>query len=322
MDKFRWCFIGTGKLAHQVAGKILASGRHEIAAVYTRRPEACREFAAKFGGTAYVSAEEAVRDARVDGVYIVTPHNSHYKYAAIALRAGKPVLCEKAFTISAARTDELIALARERQVYLCEAMWTWFGRPANQVKQWVQSGSIGQVRHARMTYCAGPIHYAPRVSDPRLGGGALLDIGVYPIAYLYRLFGYPSEIVCKGELKNGIDIGEEISFTFSGGITADVRASIRDFKGLEKMCIEGSRGSICASFYHSSRWVQLVQGFFRRTVFRGVMGYVCEFDTVAAEIREGLTESRMVPLQATSDVMHIMDECRRQMGLIYDCEES
>lgn len=322
MEKFRWCFIGTGRLAHQVAREITAAGRHEIVSVYTRRPEACREFAEKFGGTAYASAEEAVQDTRVDGVYIVTPHNSHYMYASIALKAGKPVLCEKAFTISAARTDELIDLAREKQVYLCEAMWTWFGKPANKVRQWIDSGAIGQVRYACMTYCAKSIHYAPRVSDPRLGGGALLDIGVYPITYLYRLFGYPTEIVCKGELENDIDMAEEIHFTFPGGITADVRASIVDLKGLEKMRIEGSRGSIRAAFYHSSKWVQLVQGFFRRTVFKGDMGYVREFDTVAAEIREGLTESRMVPLQATSDVMHIMDECRRQMNLVYDCEES
>lgn len=322
MEKFRWCFIGAGKLAHQVAREILASGRHEIAAVYTRRPEACREFAAAFGGTAYASAEEAVRDARVDGVYVVTPHNSHYHYASLALRAGKPVLCEKAFTISAARTDELIALARERQVYLCEAMWTWFGQPANQVKQWVDSGAIGQVRHARMTYCAGPIHYAPRVSDPKLGGGALLDIGVYPITYLYRLFGYPTSIACTGQLENGIDLGEEIRFTFPGGITAEVRASIRELKGLERMRIDGTGGSIRAMFYHNSKHVRLVRDFLHRTSFRGETGYVREFDTAASEIRAGLTESRMVPLQSTSDVMHILDECRRQMNLTYDCEES
>lgn len=320
MEKFRWCFIGTGTLAKQVAKLILASGRHEIVTAYTRRSEACAQFTAEFGGKACASAEEAVSDPRVEGVYVVTPHNSHYFYTMLALKAGKPVLCEKAFTIEASRTDEMIALAREKKLYLCEAMWTWFGEPANQVKQWVSSGAIGQVRHARFTYNMASISYAPRVSDPKMGGGALLDIGVYPITYLYRLFGKPESIRCTGKLKNGIDLGEEIAFTFPGGITAEVSASIVDFKGLERMRIEGTDGRIQASFYHYSSNVHLVHSPLRRTRFHGDVGYVREFDTAAAEIREGLTESRMVPLQATSDVMHILDECRRQMGLTYDCE--
>lgn len=321
MEKFRWCFIGTGTLARKVARQILDSGNHEIVTAYTRRPESCEEFCAQFGGTPCASAEEAISDPRVDGVYVVTPHNSHYKYTRIALNAGKPVLCEKAFTIEAARTDELIALAREKGVYLCEAMWTWFGEPPHKAKEWIDSGKIGQVSNAHLTYCMKSINYAPRVSDPRRGGGALLDVGVYPIAYLYRLFGCPETIACRGVLEGGIDQSEEIDFTFPGGITARASVSIMDFKGFEKMTIQGSRGRIRAKLYHFSEKVHLVRGLFRRETFRGKTGYVREFDTVVSEIREGLTESRMVPLQASSDVMHIMDECRRQMGLTYDCEE-
>lgn len=322
MEKFRWCFIGTGTLARKVARQILDSGRHEIVTAYTRRPESCAEFCAQFGGTPCASAEEAVSDPRVDGVYVVTPHNSHYKYTRIALNAGKPVLCEKAFTIEGARTDELITLAREKGVYLCEAMWTWFGEPPYKAKEWIDSGRIGAVTDVRMTYCMKSINYAPRVSDPKLGGGALLDVGVYPITYLYRLFGYPETIKCRGVLEGGIDLREELEFRFPGGITARASVSIVDFKGLEKMTIQGTQGRIRARFYHFGDKIQLVQGLFRRETYQGAVGYVREFDTVAAEIREGLTESRMVPLQASADVMHIMDECRRQMSLTYDCEEN
>ena len=321
MDKpFRWCFIGTGTLAEVVAKAILPSGRHVIQAVYSRRLEKAQAFATKHGGMAYATAAEAISAPEVDGVYVVTPHNSHYEYTKLALSLGKPVLCEKAFTTDAGQARELIALSREKQLYLAEAMWTWFGPVAGQVKKWLDAGEYGKVQKVTACYHMKSKNYAPRVSDPNLAGGALLDVGVYPITYLYRLFGKPVSISCKGVLAGGIDEKEEVSLTFPGGETFVASASIVDFKGLEHFSLVGEKAKTSLWFFHGAGKVKLKRKHGKNETFRGVGGYLNEFDCVAAEIREGLTESRLVPLTATLDVMEIMDECRRQMGLVYPFE--
>lgn len=317
---FGWCFIGTGTLARHVAKEIQAQGNHKIVSAYTRSFDNCLEFTQNYGGLPCKTPEEAILAPGVDGVYIVTPHNSHFQYAKLALELGKPVLCEKAFTMTAADADALIALAREKQLYLAEAMWTWFGDAAHQAKGWVDAGEIGKIRSVQFAHRAYAVAYAPRVSDPDRGGGALLDIGVYPITYAYRLFGYPTEIRCQAIMGNGIDLDEEIRLTFENGVTAQLSVSIVDTVGSEYMVIRGETGTIRADAFHHAQEIRLDQDQIGATVFHGKGGYITEFDRVAEEIRQGLTESSLVPLQATSDVMHICDECRRQMQLVYPWE--
>lgn len=319
MKTFGWCFIGTGMLAGQVAQQ-LAGTQHKIVSCYTRNFEKAKAFAQTVGAIAYEEAADAISAEGVDAVYVVTPHNAHFRFTKLALELGKPVLCEKSFTVTAQETDELIALSREKGVYLAEAMWTWFSPAANRVKSWVDGGAIGQVKDATFTYHM-ISRYGGRVSDPKRAGGALLNITVYPITYAYRLFGYPETIEATGTLANGIDLGEEIRMTFPGGITCQISASSVDTKGFEKMTIRGSRGKIKAPLYHALNRVTLRRGLFGRNVFKGPGGafnsYINEFDIVAREIREGRTESQMVPLQATADVMRIMDTVRGQIGLEY-----
>ena len=319
MKTFGWCFIGTGMLAGQVAKQLVGS-QHKIISCYTRNFEKAKAFAGAVGAVAYENAADAILAEGVDGVYVVTPHNAHYRFAKMALELGKPVLCEKSFTVTAQETEELIALSRKKGVYLAEAMWTWFSPAANQVKAWVDGGAIGQVEEANFTYHM-ISRYGGRVSDPKRAGGALLNITVYPITYAYRLFGYPETIEATGRLANGIDLGEEIQMTFAGGVRCHISASSVDNKGLEKMTVRGSRGRIQAPLYHAVNRVTMRCGFLRRRVFKGPGGlfnsYLNEFDIVAQEIREGLTESRMVPLRSTWDVMRIMDTVRSQIGLEY-----
>lgn len=321
MDKFKWCFIGTGSLAKTVASQLNKSGRHEIVSCYTRNLEKGKEFAKKYGGIAFETSEKAITAKGVDGVYIVTPHNAHYRYVKQALELGKPVFCEKSFTVTAQETDELIALAREKDLYLCEAMWTWFSPSANQTKKWVNEQKVGKINSAEFTYHVNIINGAERVRDPKRAGGALLDITIYPITYAYRLWGIPEKIESKGNLQNGIDVSEDIVFTYPN-FKVNISASIADFKGFEKMSIKGDKGEIKATLYHAMNGVTYKKSMFKKETFKGngpkINSYVDEFDTVAQEIREGLKESRMVPLKATSDVMHLLDEIREQIGLNYD----
>lgn len=321
MEKFRWCFIGLGDLAKTVAGQLNKSGRHEVVSCYTRNYDKAVAFAGKYGGKAYDTPEKAISDERVDAVYIVTPHNAHYRYVKMALELGKPVLCEKAFTVTAKETDELIALAREKNIYLCEAMWTWFSESANKTKEWIDAGKIGSVQGADFTYHVRTIDRKGRHTDPKRAGGALLDITIYPITYAYRLWGTPAGIESAGVIKDGIDHSEKIVFTYPG-FKVSISASVADFKGLEKMTIKGENGDIIAPFYHCANGVTYKKSLFKKEKFKGkgpkFNTYLDEFDTVAGEIRQGLTESRMVPLKATSDVMHILDKIRGQIGLSYD----
>ena len=321
MDKFKWCFIGAGNLAGMVANQLNKSGRHQIVSCYTRSFEKGKAFAEKHGGTAYDNAKDAILAEGVEGVYIVTTHNAHYRYAKMALELGKPVFCEKAFTVTAEETDRLIALAREKNLYLCEAMWTWFSPTANKVKEWVEKEKIGKIKFASFTYHMKTTGRNDRHEDRRRAGGALLDITIYPITYAYRLWGIPESIDAEGTLRGGVDLGEEIIFHYTD-FDVKISASINDFKGLERMKIKGEDGEISALLYHAKNGATCKKGFFDVEKFKGdgplFNSYLDEFDAVAADIRAGRTESNMVPLKATSDVMHILDSIREKIGLCYD----
>lgn len=320
-DTFNWCFIGTGTLAGKVAKEITKSGRHSIVSVYSRRMEKCREFAMPYGALPCATAQEAITAPGVDAVYIVTPHNSHYEYVKLALKLGKPVLCEKPFTVEAKQAEELIWLAEEKGIYLAEAMWTWFSPIANQVKAWLDGGEFGEIQEVIANYHMNSRGYAPRVTDPNRAGGALLDVGVYPITYLYRLFGNPAAVKCDGVLEGGIDLKEDVAMTFSNGRTFTASVSIVDFKGLERLKIVGDKASVSIRFFHSANSVKLRRKTGKNETFRGDGSMLNEFDRAAEEIREGLTESRLVPHQATLEVMKILDQCRAQMGLVYPFEQ-
>lgn len=317
---FHWCLIGTGVLANKVAKVVLPSGRHEFTAVYTRDFQKGLAFADKYGGTAYDSPEAAMTAPGVDGVYIVTPHTSHYEYAKLALSLGKPVLCEKPITVTASEAAELFALAEEKGVYLAEAMWTWFSPVARQVKRWVEAGELGDLQRVEARYHLDSRNYAPRCSDPNTAGGALLDVGIYPITYLYRLFGKPVQVQCTGRLAGGIDLSEDVVLTFPGGLTGTASVSMCDFRGLEQLHLVGDRGRIRYYFFHMASHAALVRRGGKVSLFRGDGSYLNELDKVAGEIRRGLLRSELVPPRATVDVMEILDECRRQMGLVYPFE--
>lgn len=318
---FNWCFIGAGRLAEKVAKQITRSGRHRVASVYARRPEQCQEFALPYGALSCASAAEAIAAPGVDAVYIVTPHSTHYEYAKLALELGKPVLCEKPFTTDAQQTEELIRLARSKGLYIAEAMWTWFAPAANQVKKWLDDGEFGALEEVKLTYRAALKGRGGRLTDPHRAGGALLDIGIYPITYLYRLFGNPVKVECIGELENGVDLWEDVAMTFSDGGRYVASASMVDLKGLERLSIRGTKASLSVLFYHNTSRIKLKRKQGGSKVFKGDGSLLNEFDLVAREIRKGLTESRYVPHGATLDVMRILDECRRQLGLVYPFEK-
>lgn len=316
-NEFRWAFIGTGTLAKKVIREITASKRHIVVSAYSRNREKLETFCKPYGTYAATSIKDAVSRPDVDAVYISVTNESHFAVCKECLELGKPVLLEKPFTIKAEQTKALQNLAKEKGLYLSEAMWTWFSDVPNKVKDIVQKGKLGKIKDVYMAYSMDSIGYAPRVSDPKLGGGAVLDIGIYPITYAYRLFGYPVSIECKGDLRDGIDYGESLVFTYDG-FKVHMDISIVGDKGLG-MCIDGQKGIIMSPGFHKGEPAMVKIGD-EVSILEGDKGYLKEFDSVAEEIRNDLRESSYIPFKSTYDCMTILDECRRQMKLVYPFE--
>lgn len=318
MTEFRWAYIGSGGIAKSTAMNI-KKGNHKIVSVYSRTYSKAKEFAEKYGAVATKDFESAINRDNVDGVYIATPHTSHVEYAVMAMKMGKPVLCEKPVGVSLKDVDVLINTAKETGTYFCEAMWTWFSPVALKVKEWVQSGEIGEIRDVTINYAFPGIMMPKdsRVLMPETAGGALLDIGIYPITYCYNLFGVPKAIKCDGEIKDGIDIAETVILDY-GTFKCTLNMSLCKLK--ENCKIVGEKGSIVLpSFFHMASKAILKKGI-RRKVFRGKTDYITEFNCVAEEIKLGKKESSYIPFESTRECMKIMDECRRQMNLVYPFE--
>lgn len=318
MSKFRWAYIGSGNIAASTARSI-ERGDHCITAVYGRNAQKVEQFAKKHKARAYTDFDACVTADDVDAVYIATPHTSHLDYAIRAMELGKPVLCEKPVGVTLAEVEKMVDCAKKNDVYYCEAMWTWFSNVAMRVKEWVRSGKLGKVKEVVIDYAFPGIMMSKnsRVLTPSTAGGALLDIGIYPITYCYNIFGVPDRVECNGTLKDGIDIAETVVLHY-GDMKCTLNMSLCYLK--EGCKIVGENGTINVPMFHmASKAVMKANG--KKTVFRGKTDYRTEFTVVADEIKSGKTESDYIPFESTMAVMRIMDECRRQMNLVYPFEK-
>lgn len=317
MEPFRWAYVGSGSIAGNTARSI-TKGNHKIGAVYSRNAIKADAFAKKYGALSYPSFDELLASGGFDGVYIATPHTAHIEYALKAMEAGYPVLCEKPVGVSAAEAERMIGASQKYGVYFCEAMWTWFSDLAYTVKGWTDEGRIGGIANVEIEYAFPGVMMSKnsRLLMPRTAGGALLDIGVYPITYCYRLFGYPRSIQCTGTIKDGIDVEETVILGYEGfRCTLDISLT----KLGERCKITGTKGTINIPVFHMARSAMLKTAEGRETA-RGKTDYLTEFTRAADEIRQGRTQSAYVPHEATLHCLQIMDECRRQMGLKYPFE--
>lgn len=317
MKKFRWAYVGPGHIAESTAKSIL-KGNHEITAVYGRTYSKAQAFAERHGAMAYETFEDMLESKDFDALYIATPHTAHVEYAVKALKAHIPVLCEKPVGVSAADVELLIKIAKENETYFAEAMWTWFSDTALGVKKWVQNGAVGKAERVQIHYAFNGLAKSKdsRVRNPMTAGGALLDIGIYPITYCYNLFGYPDKISCEGEIRDGIDVNEKITLTY-GDTVCELYISFEYLK--EMLSLRGTEGKILIPAFHVSPYALMLGKKGMRFTF-GKTTYLNEFDRCAEEIRAGKKQSDYIPFEATLDCMKIMDECRRQMGLKYPFE--
>ncbi|MDO7907642.1 Gfo/Idh/MocA family oxidoreductase [Paenibacillus sp. JX-17] len=325
--KIKWGIISTGGIAQKFAADLAYTSNGECYAVGSRTIESAAKFAEKNGiPKAYGSYEELVSDPEVDAVYIGTPHPYHKVNVMTALRAGKAVLCEKPFTVNSGELEEITAYAREHKLFLMEAMWTRFLPPIRKVREWMESGRIGEVKMVKADF-GFRIGWEPehRLLDPKLGGGALLDAGIYPVSFASMIFGpHPRQVWSTAYIgETGVDEHFSVLLDYGDGKTASLNGGVR-LNMTNEAIIYGTEGYIqIPGFLFGPEATLHVQGEEpeRFVDDRQAEGYAFEAEAVGEYLREGLTESPVITLEESLGIMKLLDTIRGQWGLKYPSEK-
>ncbi|MEE6295605.1 Gfo/Idh/MocA family protein [Georgenia wangjunii] len=320
----RWGILGSGGIAGHFVREVRPRTRQEIVAVGSRTADRAATFAAEHEiASAHGSYAELVADPAVDVVYVATPHSEHRDNALLAIGAGKHVLVEKSFTRSAAEAEEVFAAARERGVFVMEAMWTRFLPHMASIREIVRSGRLGQITGLYADH-GQRLDFEPahRLLNPDLAGGALLDLAVYPISFAHDILGVPDEVVAVGQLTDtGVDGQETVVLRYGARTLAVCTASLWATTATTAS-ISGDEGriEIGREFYQPAPYTVVVGD--ERTEVSEVPDGGFQFQAAEAArcIAAGEQESAVMPWQGTLDVMRTMDEVRRQLGVVYPGE--
>lgn len=326
MASLRWGILGTGSIAHAQTSDLLAHG-FAVTAVGSRSNGTADKFAAEFGlPAAHGSYESLVADPDVDVVYVATPHPMHAANALLALDAGKHVLVEKSFALNAREAAEVVDRAERNGLVVLEAMWTRFLPHMVRIREIIKAGEIGEVH----TLIADHTQLLPddpkgRLRNLELGGGALLDLGIYPVSFAWDLFGEPSNVFARATMtETGVDRETVIILEYPESQRAMIHTAL-DTPGSNRAAIIGTLGRIelesvwytptaFTAFNHhgemTERYVSEVSG-------RGMQFQSWELERLVAE---GPSETDVLPPTQSVHVMQTLDEVRRQIGLVYPGE--
>ncbi|MFI6013939.1 Gfo/Idh/MocA family protein [Streptomyces sp. NPDC051243] len=325
----RWGILATGGIAAAFTADLVDLPDAEVVAVASRTQSSADAFAERFGiPRAYGDWTALAEDGDIDVVYVATPHSAHRVAAGLCLEAGRSVLCEKAFTLNAREAEELVALARARGSFLMEAMWMYCNPLVRRLKALVDDGAIGEVRHVQADFgLAGPFPPSHRLRDPAQGGGALLDLGVYPVSFAQLLLGEPSDVTARATLSaEGVDLQTGALLSWDGGALASVHCSIVGGTATSAS-VTGSGGRIDVphGFFFPDRFVLHRDGRdpeeFTADPADGPRNTLRhEAAEVMRALRAGETESPLVPLDGTLAVMRTLDAIRDRVGVRYPGE--
>jgi predicted dehydrogenase len=321
-----WGILGAGRIAKSFVRDCQADGIN-IAAVGSRTLENSQSFAVELGiAKAHGSYQELVDDPDVQVIYVATPNPMHVGNALLAIEAGKHVLVEKPFTLNASQAQAIKDAAASKGVFAMEAMWTRFLPSMLRIEQVVADGVIGVVRPMQVDHCHFlPFERAPRLHEPSLGGGALLDLGIYPVSFVHRLLGEPSEIVARGTLTNqGVDEIVSAIMTFESGAQASIQSGFMA-AGANTATVIGSQGRIevdrvwynQASFTVFDQRGSAIERYETKIETRGMQFQALEVERCVAA---GLLQSERMSLDESIQIMRVLDEIRRQIGVSYPGE--
>ena len=328
MVKYKWGIIGTGAIARKFAEALSGTETAECYAAASRTLEKAKAFASEYGfRKAYGSYRELTEDPDVDIIYIATPMASHFEDSLLCISKGKNVLCEKSVTLNSRQFEQILEEVRKHDVFFMEAMWMKCRPTYRKVKEWIDSGRIGEVRFIKADF----FNHVPYNAESRLykadcGGEAMLDLGVYPITMAADILGgIPDETVSAAVIsKDGVDINNTTLLKYAG-------ASASLDSGFQLQCrnnalISGTEGYItmgdwfhctCEAYLYNRESTLLESA----VIPDKINGYEYEIREVHRCLENGEKESPLVPHDETLAVMRIMDECRKQWGLVYPREE-
>ena len=325
MSDFNWGILGPGGIARAFAKDLNLIQGHTIAAVGSRSLENAQKFSAQFGGTAYGSYEELVGDPSIDAIYVATPHPAHHDNVILALNAGKPVLCEKPFAVDAQQAQAMVDAASRNSVALMEAMWARFLPHYAKVRELVDSGVLGPIHsihadHGQRLADQG----IARLVEPDLAGGALLDLGIYPVSFAHMILGNPSNITSQAVMtERGVDAQTSMIFSYDSGAQAVLTTTMMEQTPCRAV-VAGLNG-----------WLEIDRTFYNPAAMRIVLndGTVTEYPNTYAGhgLREqaevfkqlvisGKFESDILTWADTVDIMKSLDTVRAQIGLKYPFE--
>ncbi|ATE52293.1 MULTISPECIES: Gfo/Idh/MocA family protein [Actinosynnema] len=314
----RWGIVATGGIADVVTADLLALEGSEALAVSSRKLERAGEFATKHGiPRAYGSVAELVADPDVDVVYVATPHAQHRSAARLALEAGKHVLCEKPMTLTVEDTRELVELARERGLFLMEAVWTRFNPLIRQVRAAVADGEIGDVRSVRADFgFALPFEPEHRLWNLELGGGSLMDLGLYPVSIAQMLLGDPTTIQVTGSLApSGVDAEAALLLGYESGAHALLTSTLTTSPG-SCATVFGTKGRI--DLHQPAHCpTRVVINDVERTAELEGSGYVPQLREVADRVRAGDTESPDMSWADSLSIARVLAEGVARLGVRY-----
>ncbi|HEU4910681.1 MAG TPA: Gfo/Idh/MocA family oxidoreductase [Actinomycetes bacterium] len=327
MNTFRWGVIGTGGIARTFTRDLSLLPDAVVTAVGSRRQESADGFAREHGvERAFASYEQLVSSSDVDAVYVATPHPGHHDAARLAIEAGKAVLVEKPFTLNAREAESLVAAARDRGTFLMEAMWTRFLPHVVRLREVIASGALGEVRtvvaeHGQW-FARDPEH---RLFATALGGGALLDLGIYPVSFASMVLGPPTTVTAVSDVAfTGVDATTSVLLQHEGGAHAVITTSL-EAAGANRASIAGTEARLEVDSVWYSPTTFTVRARDGREIEHFDLpheggGHRHQAAEVARCVREGRTESDVMPLDETVTIMATLDEIRRQIGLVYPGE--
>ncbi len=319
--------IGTGNIASTMAGTLNRMKNAKLYAVASRDKVRADVFAGKHGcKKAYGSYEELALDKKVDLIYIATPNSEHYANAKMCLEHGKPVLCEKSFTANACQAEELIRLSEEKGVLLAEAMWTRYLPMLTTLKEVIESGVIGEPRTIEASLGAA-IENVERLKNPALAGGALLDIGVYPLNFALMLFGHGISKIHSNCTYSEVGLDEQNSITlqYADGKVAHIASSMVSWGG-NKGVVYGTKGFIIVEDIHNCETIEVYEPSGKKAAQykrpKQITGYEYEVEACIKAIMDNRTECVQMPHGETLRVMKLMDSFRNEWGIVYPFEKT
>ena len=325
-DKLRWGILGAGSIARKFAEGLKSADGAELTAIGSRKRETADAFGDEFDVRhRHASYRSLADDADVDAIYVATPHTLHMENTILCIEAGKAVLCEKPFAINAGQARKAVDAARERGVFLMEAMWTRFFPIMYRLRELLAEGAIGEVRMVAADFgFRANVNPEGRLFNPHLGGGGLLDVGVYAVSLASMVLGRPTRIASLAEIgTTGVDELAAMVFGYDGGQMSMLYTAVRTNTPHEAV-IMGTDGRIAlpAPWWRPQRMTLIRSG---REPEEIVMepdgnGYNYEAVEVARCLAEGKAESDVMPLDESIEIMETMDQVRAQWGLKYPME--